>query len=88
MKLLRHGKMKETENYLRMVEYTSQRIPPVQYIKISVFSLSTFAKGSEAKAWKKEHADCINRIITILPETESDIFLTWSKDAQYNIVFQ
>lgn len=33
---------------LRIVEYTSQRIPPVQYINISVFSLSTAAKGSEA----------------------------------------
>lgn len=35
-------------DYLRIVEYTSQRIPPVQYINTSVFSLSTFAKGSEA----------------------------------------
>jgi len=33
------------------VEYTSHRIPPVQYINISVFSLSTFAKGSEATSW-------------------------------------
>lgn len=34
--------------YLRIAEYTSHRIPPVQYINISVFSLSAWAKGSEA----------------------------------------
>lgn len=34
--------------YLKIVEYTSQRIPPVQYINISVFSLSTFSNGSAA----------------------------------------
>jgi hypothetical protein len=43
---------KERENYLRIVEYTSHRIPPVQYINMSVFFLSTFAKGSEATSWK------------------------------------
>lgn len=41
-------KLNERVSYLKIVEYTSQRIPPVQYINISVFSLSTFAKGSEA----------------------------------------
>jgi len=40
-----------------MVEYTSQRMPPVQYINIFVFSLSTFAKGSEAMAWNNENKD-------------------------------
>ena len=34
--------------YLKIVEYTSQRIPPVQYISIFVFSLSTVDKGSDA----------------------------------------
>jgi hypothetical protein len=43
-------KCEETAGYLRMVEYTSQRMPPVQYINIFVFSLSTFDKGSEAMA--------------------------------------
>ena len=40
---------------LRMVEYTSQRIPPVQYIKTSIFSLSTFTKGSESVTWIRKH---------------------------------
>lgn len=34
--------------YLSIVEYTSQRIPPVQYINMIAFSLSTFDKGSDA----------------------------------------
>lgn len=38
--------------YLSIVEYTSQRIPPVQYINMFAFSLSTFDKGSEAVIWK------------------------------------
>ena len=37
--------------YLRIAEYTSQRIPPVQYINTSVFSLSMAAKGSDSLTW-------------------------------------
>ena len=52
-KKLKIMKQKKNENYeiiiyLSIVEYTSQRIPPVQYINMFVFSLSTFDKGSEA----------------------------------------
>lgn len=50
-------KLNERVSYLKIVEYTSQRIPPVQYINISVFSLSTFAKGSEAMSWTIRNRD-------------------------------
>lgn len=42
------NKTNEIIIYLSIAEYTSQRIPPVQYINMFAFSLSTFDKGSEA----------------------------------------
>lgn len=39
------------KNNLRIVEYTSHLMPPVQYISMSVCSLSIPAKGSEEATW-------------------------------------
>lgn len=47
------NKQLKQEIDLRIVEYTSQRIPPVQYINISISSLLTEAKGSDAMTWPR-----------------------------------